>query len=76
MGGSGVKAMRYKRLSDMWFSLVVTFAPLFVVLALTGTINIEGIWNPSTLYLLNIHICVPKVFLYALGEMPWFLVNT
>lgn len=44
------KAARYKRISDMWFSLACCFIPLFAVLISTGAIDTAAFIEPKLLY--------------------------
>lgn len=44
------KAGRYKRLSEMWISLVSILTPVFVVLLLTNSIDGAALLNPKLLY--------------------------
>ncbi|MFC3747664.1 DUF2812 domain-containing protein [Paenibacillus sp. GCM10012306] len=44
------KAGRYKRLSDMWMSLVSLLTPIFIVLVFTNSIDGEALLNPKLLY--------------------------
>jgi len=45
------KAGKYKRLSDMFIQLAISYLPLFVALVSTGVINIGAIFNPRLFYL-------------------------
>lgn len=44
------KAARYKRLSNMWLSLAVSYIPIFTALAATNTIDASVLLNPKLLY--------------------------
>lgn len=44
------KAARYRRLAQMWVSLLAVYIALFVSLTLTGAVNYEAILNPAELY--------------------------
>ena len=44
------KAARYKRLSNMWFSIIITYIPILLVLIITNTIKINEMLNPKLLY--------------------------
>ncbi|NOU91791.1 DUF2812 domain-containing protein [Paenibacillus sp. LMG 31456] len=44
------KAVRYKRLSEMWSSLATSFIPIFVVLISTDSIDAAALLNPKLLY--------------------------
>ncbi|MBB6218154.1 hypothetical protein HNQ80_004294 [Anaerosolibacter carboniphilus] len=44
------KAARYKRLSDMWLMLGISYFPIFIALKSTKTIDINAIYNPKLLY--------------------------
>ncbi|MCJ8012150.1 DUF2812 domain-containing protein [Paenibacillus sp. KQZ6P-2] len=44
------KAARYKRFSDMWFSLACCFVPLFAALIATDAIKLSAFLNPKELY--------------------------
>jgi hypothetical protein len=45
------KAARYKRLSEMWFSLAVSYIPLLIVFHGTGIIDLSVLMDPKSLYL-------------------------
>jgi len=44
------KASRYKRISEMWFTLAATFIPIFAALVSTGSIKVGALLNPKLLY--------------------------
>lgn len=44
------KAGRYKRLSDMWMTLAVSYFPIFVALVSMKCIDINAMLNPKLLY--------------------------
>ncbi|EKN69797.1 hypothetical protein BABA_08396 [Neobacillus bataviensis LMG 21833] len=44
------KAGRYKRLSDMYFSLSACYLPIFAALVMTGAIDTGAFLNPKQLY--------------------------
>ncbi len=44
------KAARYKRLSDMWISIAISYIPLLVVFHLTGIVDTAALLNPKLLY--------------------------
>jgi hypothetical protein len=44
------KAARYKRLSNMWLSIAISYIPIFIALVATKAININAILNPKLLY--------------------------
>jgi hypothetical protein len=44
------KANRYKRMSNIWLALASSFTPMFLILLLTGTIDITVFINPKLLY--------------------------
>lgn len=43
-------AARYKKLSNMWLTLAVSYIPLFISLVLTKAIDIAAVLNPKLLY--------------------------
>ncbi|OKP72297.1 hypothetical protein A3842_22870 [Paenibacillus sp. P3E] len=45
------KAGRYKRLSEMWFSISLSFFPIIVALMSTGTLKPAALLDPEALYL-------------------------
>lgn len=45
------KAAKYKRLSDMYIQMAITFIPLFAVLISTDLIDINALFNLKLLYL-------------------------
>lgn len=45
------KAGKYKRLSDMFIGIAISYLPLLVALISTDVINIDAIFNPKQLYL-------------------------
>ena len=44
------KALRYKRLSNMWITTAISYIPIFIALVLTGTIDVAAFLNPKLLY--------------------------
>lgn len=44
------KAERYKKLSNMWLSIAISYIPIFIALVTTKAINIAAILNPKLLY--------------------------
>lgn len=45
------KAGRYKRLSEMWLSISLSFFPIIVALMSTGTLKPAALLDPEALYL-------------------------
>lgn len=44
------KAARYKKLSNMWFSITISYIPIFIALVTTKTIDFSALLNPKLLY--------------------------
>ena len=47
---SASKAERYKKMSSMWFSLALTYIPIFTALVMTKAVDVTAILNPKLLY--------------------------
>lgn len=45
------KAGKYRRISDMWMNMAVTYIPIFVAFLYSGSIDINQVLNPKQLYL-------------------------
>ena len=44
------KASRYKRYSNMWLSLAITYIPILIALIMTKAVDITAFLNPKLLY--------------------------
>lgn len=44
------KAGRYKRLSNVWLTIAISYIPLVIALISSGSINVEAMLNPRLLY--------------------------